>query len=75
MPELVRLHHAEIASLTATIHPEHGAVLHQVGRMLSKTRIPIAELSLLQDVAQVLPAYAGESDGAGNTTLGLSLAL
>lgn len=34
MPELVRLHHAEIASLRATIHPEHGVVLHQVGRTL-----------------------------------------
>lgn len=45
-------------------------------RVVSVTRIPIAELGLLADVAELLPGLAGHSDNStGNATFGVALDL
>lgn len=45
-------------------------------RAVSVTRIPIAELGLLADVADLLPGLAGHADnGTGNATFGVALDL
>ncbi len=48
-----------------------NVITEQAGKVLNVTRIPIANLDLMNKFATLVNALAGESDGVGNVTMGV----
>jgi len=48
-----------------------NVITEQAGKILNVTRIPIANLDLVNRFATLVNALAGESDGLGNVTMGV----